>query len=230
MGGDNDPYNIVLLTPEEHFVAHQLLIKINPDVKELVFAFRLMSKRSPNNKVYGWLKHRMRSALSEKAKGRQASGETRRRISAAVRSQMTPQRRAQIAMTNTGKRHSEETKLKMSEKRKGMVISRETIEKRLATRLANGGFACSEETKAKISATLKGRKLSLATREKLSAVRKGKAWTKEHREKAIAARKANMTPERIGAIRDKIWTTEYRAAWSEKMRVLKNSKLLGVLS
>lgn len=60
MGGTNEKYNIVELTPEEHYVAHQLLVKIYPDNKLLIFAAHQMtisSKNMPrNNKRYGWLK------------------------------------------------------------------------------------------------------------------------------------------------------------------------------
>lgn len=38
MGGVNEPHNIAILTPEEHFIAHQLLVKIYPHNKELIFA------------------------------------------------------------------------------------------------------------------------------------------------------------------------------------------------
>ena len=45
MGGGNDPSNLVRLTPEEHFVAHQLLVKMNPHNRRLDRAAFLMSTR-----------------------------------------------------------------------------------------------------------------------------------------------------------------------------------------
>lgn len=33
MGGDNSPKNLVDLTPEEHFLAHQLLVRMHPENK-----------------------------------------------------------------------------------------------------------------------------------------------------------------------------------------------------
>jgi hypothetical protein len=60
LGGSNDKSNIVRLTPEEHYVAHQLLVKIYPDNESLVYAARKMTVSSKftkrNNKSYGWIK------------------------------------------------------------------------------------------------------------------------------------------------------------------------------
>jgi hypothetical protein len=62
MGGDDSTLNLVNLTPEEHYLAHQLLIKIYPDHRGLVkaavmMALNLNGKR-PKNKLYGWLRRR----------------------------------------------------------------------------------------------------------------------------------------------------------------------------
>lgn len=62
VGGSNSKENIVELTPEEHYVAHQLLVKIYPDVDALVFAANKMTVSSNthkrHNKLYGWLKRK----------------------------------------------------------------------------------------------------------------------------------------------------------------------------
>lgn len=62
MGGSDESDNLVDLTPEEHFICHQLLVKIHPTNKKLVYAASIMSRNSngcrPNNKMYGWLKKR----------------------------------------------------------------------------------------------------------------------------------------------------------------------------
>lgn len=42
MNGSNDPDNLIALTPEEHYVAHQLLVKMYPDHKQLVHAANMM--------------------------------------------------------------------------------------------------------------------------------------------------------------------------------------------
>ena len=62
--GSNDISNLVRLTPEEHFVAHQLLVKMNPLVPELAMAVRYMCVGNyknggrKGNKLFGWLRRR----------------------------------------------------------------------------------------------------------------------------------------------------------------------------
>lgn len=69
LGGEDSPNNLVKLTPEEHFVAHQLLVKINPSNKKVLFAAIALAMNAngnrPNNKLYGWL----RRNLSKSRKG-----------------------------------------------------------------------------------------------------------------------------------------------------------------
>jgi hypothetical protein len=62
LGGSDDPLNLVDLTAEEHFVAHQLLVRIYPSNKKLVTALAKMccssSGNKRNNKWYGWIRKR----------------------------------------------------------------------------------------------------------------------------------------------------------------------------
>lgn len=61
LGGSDDPENLVDLTPEEHYVAHQLLVKIHPGNGKLVHAAVMMSATGHthrSNKCYGWLKRK----------------------------------------------------------------------------------------------------------------------------------------------------------------------------
>jgi hypothetical protein len=63
MGGTDDASNLVSLTPEEHYVAHQLLVKMHPDVRGLVSAVQLMTvhhtESRTNNKLFGWIRRRL---------------------------------------------------------------------------------------------------------------------------------------------------------------------------
>ena len=60
IGGTNEKSNLVELTPEEHYVAHQLLVKMYPNNDSLVYAANKMTVSSSlvkrKNKQYGWLK------------------------------------------------------------------------------------------------------------------------------------------------------------------------------
>lgn len=62
MGGDDRFDNLVNLTPEEHYIAHLLLVKMYPNHKGLVWAAVQLTGH-PNgkrrcNKMYGWLKRK----------------------------------------------------------------------------------------------------------------------------------------------------------------------------
>jgi hypothetical protein len=83
MGGSDAADNLVKLTPEEHYVAHQLLVKIYPGNRSIAFAAGMMAlnanKNRPNNKLYGWLRVRMSQAMQ----GRTFSDDTIKRMSLA---------------------------------------------------------------------------------------------------------------------------------------------------
>lgn len=69
LGGDDSDINLVKLTPEEHYVAHQLLTKIYPLEDRLIFAANMMRANRPTNKIYGWLKRKYRNAISKNQTG-----------------------------------------------------------------------------------------------------------------------------------------------------------------
>jgi len=68
MGGDNQKENLVKLTAEEHFVAHQLLVKIYPENDKLIFAANSMCRSNNgnrlNNKMYSWLRKKHSKAAA----------------------------------------------------------------------------------------------------------------------------------------------------------------------
>lgn len=72
MGGSNLPDNLVQLTPEEHYVAHQLLVKMYPKNYKLMHAANMMTlsnnNQTRNNKRYGWLKRKLSKNLEWKQK------------------------------------------------------------------------------------------------------------------------------------------------------------------
>jgi len=66
MGGSDDIENLAKLTPEEHYVCHQLLVKMYPDNNKLVYAIQAMSMPGSasirSNKIYAWLKRKYSEA------------------------------------------------------------------------------------------------------------------------------------------------------------------------
>lgn len=121
MGGGNESTNLVRLTPEEHFVAHQMLIRIYPENKNLAIAVWRMTfgKHHENSKRYGWLRRRHAEAIGEVV-GNYWRGRKRKPFS--------DEHRAKIAEIQTGKKrgaHSDEHKRKLSEAHKGKTLSDE---------------------------------------------------------------------------------------------------------
>lgn len=65
MNGPDTSKNKVELTPEEHYVAHQLLVKLHPKNNKLIFAAHMMCCGRPNNKLYGWLRRKHAIAVAK---------------------------------------------------------------------------------------------------------------------------------------------------------------------
>lgn len=88
LGGDNSKANVVELTAEEHYVAHQLLVKIYPTSERLAWAAMNMTGNSwkhsgRTNKLYGWLRRRVADRVSKRLKGVSKTPEHRAALSAA---------------------------------------------------------------------------------------------------------------------------------------------------
>ena len=73
LGGPNTPENKVVLTPEEHYLAHQLLAKIHPNHYGLLLTCRFMCTdkygKRINNKEFGWIKRNISKEQSILRKG-----------------------------------------------------------------------------------------------------------------------------------------------------------------
>ena len=114
LGGSDESENIVELTAREHFVAHQLLVRIFPGEPKLVYAARMMCAdrhgRRSGNREYEWLRRRFSAALSIAKRGNayklgtKHSDETRRKISEANKGNQSC----------LGRVHSKETKAKIA--------------------------------------------------------------------------------------------------------------------
>ncbi len=107
MGGGDDKNNLVLLTPEEHFVAHQLLVKLHPENQKLVFAAWGMTQgKWRNNKKFGWLR--------------------RKRAEAQIGLKLSTEARKKISIANTGRKLSDQAVKKLHAARRAAGVSAET--------------------------------------------------------------------------------------------------------
>ena len=72
MGGGDERENLVQLTPEEHYVAHQLLMRIYPSVTGLAYATQMMTihhtESRTTNKLFGWIRKKCALSMSESTK------------------------------------------------------------------------------------------------------------------------------------------------------------------
>jgi len=180
MGGGNEHENLVYLTAEEHYVAHQLLVKMYPGIPGLVWGALRLARKCFNNKAYGWLRRKHAIAASEAMRGRRHSPESRAKMSA-----------IQLALkTRLGKKHSSETRAKISASQLGKKHSPEHIEKMAA---ALRGKKHSPEAKARMSVAQRGNKnnlgktLSPETREKIAAAHRGMKASLDARSNMAAA-------------------------------------------
>jgi hypothetical protein len=117
MGGGDEIDNLVNLTPEEHYVAHQLLVKIYPTERKLVFAAWMMSntKAQSNNKTHGWLRRKQAEAMRELWTGR-------------TRGNRSEEHKRKLSEANKGKKFSEEQRAKMSLASRGKKMPPRTAE------------------------------------------------------------------------------------------------------
>lgn len=137
MGGGDDEENLIDLFAREHFVAHKLLAKENPDNDKLIYAWSCMGFVKNDSQERYELSpmeyEEVRVAFSKTKKGKPLSEEHRRNISNATRGHFVSEstRRA-IAKANAnrvwdrenhpllGTHRTAETKAKLSESCKGL--------------------------------------------------------------------------------------------------------------
>jgi hypothetical protein len=151
IGGIDDSSNLVQLTLKEHFIAHLLLAKIYGG-KLYYAAFMMSNFKKYNSKQYSWIRNNLTMSEAHKKK---------------------------ISLSTIGRKHSEETKKKMSNAKKGKSRLPEHI---LKTAQANTGKTRTTETKEKMSIWQKGKSFTIEHKQKLKENHKGmtgKTFSKE---------------------------------------------------
>lgn len=192
LGGSNAKSNLVRLTAEEHYVAHQLLVKIHPGHFGLLGAATMMASGSKmlqrNNKVYGWLRRRVSAHMT----GRKLSLETIEKSAAKNRLIVrTPDFKAGVAAFHTGRKRSEETRARM---RLAQVKSPET---RAKLSISKMGKLHTAESRANMSAGQTGRIHSPETRRKMSEVATGRPKSAETRRRMCEAQRRRHAIDKL---------------------------------
>ena len=84
IGGTDEKTNLVKLTPEEHYIAHQLLVKIYPKENGLKCALVFFKGGNNgmirNNHLYGWVRRKAREGMVILATGRTHTEETKEKL------------------------------------------------------------------------------------------------------------------------------------------------------
>jgi hypothetical protein len=211
MGGGDDKANLVGLTPEEHYVAHQLLVKMHKSNIGLVWASVNMSYRAGRNKAYGWLRRRLANEVSEMNRGnkysvgRKHTPEQRARNSAARIGKPLPREQvAKMVLANTGRKMSADHRAKMEPiwaaqrgQKRNIHFTAEARAKISATHKGNTRARGkklpprSAEFRLKMRNANLGKRHSAETRAKISAIQVGKKLTAEHRAKISAGMRGN---------------------------------------
>ena len=169
MGGTNEKWNLVDLFPEEHLIAHLLLVKIYPNETKIVQAAFAMTNglnsskdRIKNNKEYKYLAEKFRKLQSKKVKEYyKTNPEARKRISkqqSGINNNNYGRPRSQDFLDKISdvwtKEKRKEHSIKMKNRPKKPYVYKPAWNKGLV-----GAQKHSEETRKKISENNKGKNI-----------------------------------------------------------------------
>lgn len=190
LGGSNLKENLVNLTAREHFICHLLLTKMyeGDAKKKMIHAAWAMATLENDNQQ----RYKITSKIYESLRIKYATlkAETLKGKSGRKHSEETKKK---LSLAHTGKKRapmSEESKKKLSKSMKGKNAGKKRTEEQRQQQslrqIGREGKPHSEETKRKLSVALIGKKKgpdSIETRLKKSVASKGKPKSKEQVEK-----------------------------------------------
>ena len=161
------PWNKVILTGRQHFIAHWMLWKAYGGSQTNAFWF-LSQFESFNAKTYNLV----REDVKKKQTGRFVSQETREKQSKSLSGlKRTPEQNAALSQRLKGKKQNPELIAKRVAKNTGKKRSKESLEKMSK---AQKGRIITEETKQKLSELAKGRSASEKTKQKMKETKRCK--------------------------------------------------------
>ncbi len=180
LGGSNKKENIVKLYAEEHFVAHQLLVRIYPGEQKLVYALHIMTvenlyQQRSKNKEYKWIRER----YSAVCRNKRLTEEHKSKISEGLKGK----RKGKSYEDQYGKERAEELRKLKSEQLTGRKIDSIITEKQIATKIKNGNHRHSQETRNKISKANTGHKFADERKENISKSLTGRKLSEEHKQR-----------------------------------------------
>lgn len=197
MGGTDDKENLVQFTPEEHYVAHQLLHKIYPKERGLAFAVVAMTGNvtgQRRNKLYGWLRRSAGKFSSDFMSEMYKNPDYKAKHSASMKKlrddpEYVARVAAALSKAHTGRQKSEQERLNIAEagrKRERRVFSEEARKNMSEARRKTWA-----ERKANGTASLIGQKTA-ETRRKNGTYE----FTEEHRRNIGESAKGRPAPNK----------------------------------
>lgn len=175
--------NIIWLYPQEHFIAHQLLVEENPTNIKLLRSFILMSV-GRNNKLSLTAEDYENLKLAAKYVAQMDNPAKRIEV------------RTKISIAAKKRKLSADTKLKIGLAQKGKVTSVEVKEKISVANKGKHNHKTSESTKYKMSKAHKGKKHSATHKNNISKALTGRKLSAEHKDNLKKALINN--PKRCG--------------------------------
>jgi group I intron endonuclease len=177
-----------------------------PEVGAKIRASMLGKNTGPRSEE---TKARIRAAMTPEGRERSIAA-SKAAFTGKKRGPMSEETKAKIRIAATGRRHTEETKAKLSALQAGTVRGPYSEEHRAAiraghtpeglerSRLAALGRVPSEATRQKMSESHAGHEVSDTTRQKLREIQTGKKLPQEVRDTMAAAQRARRQRERLG--------------------------------
>lgn len=175
LGGLNEPSNLVPLTSKEHYIVHLLLPKMVIDSKhkqKMYAALMCMTKMQ-------WTTHQRYINIGSSRFYEEARKQVRfdymkgRRHSLETRKKMSEKQK--------GRRCSDQTRSRIGDANRGRILPPVSDETKRKLALAGNGRKLSAESRLKISESLSGKKVGYkwwhnGTQTKVSAERPGEGW------------------------------------------------------
>ena len=182
LSGTDSKENIVNLYPEEHYLAHLLLCKLNKGNSKLLYAAMNMTSGAMinngkrNNKAYGWLRRQYADSMSgDNNPNRRNPNIQKEAAKKRIGQKRTEETKAKMSASQKGRKLTEEHKLKLAEAAKNRPPISDETRKKLQNRIPNRGMLGekqSAESVGKRADANRGRKNSDEARLKKSAAAK----------------------------------------------------------
>jgi hypothetical protein len=215
MGGADVAINKVRLTPEEHYVAHQLLYKMHSSVRGLAYALVAMTGNphgARKNKLYGWIRRQNAIGVSIESRERWQNEDYRAKHRAAMAIVFArPEHRVKMSRVRKGRVKSDQERANIAEAgrdRAPRSICGEALERirtanreNAAARKASGSYLVSAQKTKETRIKNGSYEFSVEHRTNIAMAGKGRVITDDQRAKiSVALKGRKKSPEHVAKV------------------------------